>query len=478
MRSTWWGSLGTMAVCLGSVAGCSRGPQVQSDLPIKRVVVYRNGVAYFERAGHVDGEDVRFKMRQTEVGDFLATLAVMEQGGSSVRSAAFPLKDETGKAKDADAEQKDTALRTVVLSMDGRAHDLQVGYIAAAPVWKPSYRLVVQPNGQADLQAWGIVENLSGEDWTGVQLSLVAGAPVAFEARLGTPVIPDRPVVTDSGEVIAAVPHGETSLEDRDSDGIPDKEDAEDNKAGKKTASTETAPPPPPAPPAAAAPREEPAPGGNLRDATGERAKGEGGVMGNVNRPAPEPKPGVQPSQPRNVRSLASIAVQGGATKYVIPNAITIPDKNATMVMLFAKRVPGEASFLFAPDDGVSGSSAHPFRVARFQNQTEGMLERGPIAVFHEGAFLGQGLVDPLAIGGWATVPFALESSIGIDSHQKSDMQGTRVAKIENGNLWIERDLVLKTFYEIENGGQTQAKLLVKHPRRSGARLFQPPQGT
>jgi hypothetical protein len=468
-----------MAVCLGAVVGCSRGPQVQSDLPIKRVVVYRNGVAYFERAGHVDGDDVRFKMRQTEVGDFLATLAVMEQGGSSVRSATFPLKDETGKPKDADADSKDTALRTVVLSMDGRAHDLQVGYIAAAPVWRPSYRLVVQPSGQADLQAWGIVENLSGEDWTGIQLSLVAGAPVAFEARLGTPVIPERPVVTDSGEVIAAVPHSETSLDDRDSDGIPDKNDAEDQKSGKKTVTTESpAPPPPPAPPAVAAgPRGKAAPEDAREDATGGLAKGEEGTMGN-NRPAPEPKPGVQPSQPRNVRSLASIAVQGGATKYVIPNAITIPDKNATMVMLFAKRVAGEASFLFAPDDGVPGSNVHPFRVARFQNQTEGMLERGPIAVFHEGAFLGQGLVDPLAIGGWATVPFALESAIGIDSHQKSDMQGTRVAKIENGNLFIERDLVLKTFYDVENGGQTQAKLLVKHPRRSDARLFQPPQGT
>ena len=93
-------------------------------------------------------------------------------------------------------------------------HDLQVGYVADSPVWKPSYRLVVHSEGDADLQAWGIVENISGEDWKNVKLSLVAGAPLAFQADLGTPVIPDRPTVTDRGEVVAAIPHGETTLGD------------------------------------------------------------------------------------------------------------------------------------------------------------------------------------------------------------------------------------------------------------------------
>ena len=49
-------------------------------------------VAYFERAGHVEESEVTFKVKDTEVGDFLATLAVSETGGSSVRSVAFPLK--------------------------------------------------------------------------------------------------------------------------------------------------------------------------------------------------------------------------------------------------------------------------------------------------------------------------------------------------------------------------------------------------
>ncbi|MGD0524396.1 MAG: DUF4139 domain-containing protein [Polyangiaceae bacterium] len=471
-RLTKVGTAVTLAACIAGTLSCGHAGVVQSELPIKRVVIYRNGVAYFERAGHVEKEEVRFKMRQAEVGDFLATLAVMEAGGSSVRSAAFPLKDETGKPKDKPDEDPDTALRNVVLALDGKAHDLQVGYIAAAPVWRPSYRLVVQPGGQSDLQVWGIVENLSGEDWSGVQLSLVAGAPIAFNAQLGTPVVPDRPIVTDTGEVIIAVPKSETSLADRDGDGIPDARDAVVTAAPAASAAP-GAPPPPPPPPAV---------GYKFSDdpsaSTGVRAKSEEGAMGNRESPARHAGGYVQPSPPRTVTSLAAVAVQGGTTRYDIPNRITVPDKNATMVLLLAQRVPGEAIYLFAPDDGVPDSMSHPFHVVRFENVTGGVLERGPIAVFQDGSFLGQGLLDPLASSAFATVKFALERALGVDSHTKSDVQGTRLSKIENGNLWLEHDLVVKTTYQIQNGSDLAVKLLVKHPRRGGARLFQPPKGT
>jgi hypothetical protein len=114
----------------------------------------------------------------------------------------------------------------------------------------------------------------------------------------------------------------------------------------------------------------------------------------------------------------------------------------------------------------------------RFDNGTPGLLERGPIAVFEKGSFMGQGLMDPLPPGATATVQFALERAIGVDQTRKSDVQGTRLGKIENGNLWLEHDIVLKTTYEIQNGGDKDASILVKHPRSSGYRLNDPPSGT
>ena len=458
-------------ITLAALTGCGRAAIVQTELPLKRVVVYRNGVAYFERAGHVEEAEVKFKMKQSQVGDFLATLAVMEKGGSSVRAAAFPLKmddeNDGAKPKKGSKEALLRAMKTVVLSLDGNAHDLAVGYVAEAPVWRPSYRLVVQPNGEADLQAWGIVENLSGEDWRGISLSLVAGAPLAFEAMLGTPVIPQRPVVTDLGEVVAAIPRGETSLgqgQDRDkgSESKPEmpKAEAEPDDA-----------------------TDEPAkPGGFKNDRPAASGRGAAGPnTPAAQAPPPPPAPAdirVMPGPPRNLRSLAAVAVEGGSTRYDIPVPVTVPDKSATMVLLLSKRVPGEANFLFSPDDGVPDSVRHPFRVARFTNRTAGVLERGPIAVFESGSFLGQGLVDPLPSGATATVPFALERALAVDRDRQHDESGERVAKIENGQLMIERDAVTKTKYRVKSGSDLPSKLLIKHPRQNGARLHEPPKDT
>lgn len=496
-------------LALGAL-GCARGPDVSAaGLNLQRVVIYRNGVAYFERAGKVDSTEVTFRVRREKVGDFLATLAVIEAGGSSVQSASFPVEvvgeddeDEASEPSDPRYEillkpppsakkekEKKDKLETVTLTLDGKEHDLIVGYVAETPVWRPSYRLVITKGkaSGADLQAWGIVQNLSGEDWKGVKLSLVAGAPLAFQATLDKAVIPERPVVTDQGEVIASVPTSETSLAQG---------------------------PPPPPPPSA-----EPSPD----DMTGDEdarydreereyaAQDKAEAMGGAGRAAgkkaapsrsvasrsapagaaapypmapPAPPRVMEPMQrpsfspPRNVNALAAVAMEAGTTRYDIPFPVDIPDKSATMVLLLARPVPGESIFLYAPDAGVPDSRSHPFRVARFSNNTKGLLERGPIAVFENGAFLGQGMVDPLPPGATATVPFALERSLAVDQTRTESEEGARVSKIEAGQLTIERDWVVHTKYAFKNGSDEDAKAMVKHPRLYQTRLHDPPKGT
>jgi len=479
-----------------ALVGCGRQPAVSTnDLALRRVVIYRNGVAYFERSGHVEESEVHFKVKDTEVGDFLATLAVSETGGSSVRSVAFPMKvveDEEDLEKDKDGrpiprkrtEDEKRHLKNVVLGLDGKAHDLEIGYVAEAPVWRPSYRLVVEKNGEAYLQAWGVVQNLSGEDWRNVKLSLVAGAPLAFEAQLGEAIIPERPIVTDRGEVIASVPKSDTSLRqeakdgakaekdsraDRDGDGVLDSPDADEEVADLKKRDKSAASR------SAQGPR-----GGAMKRAEAPKPTGAAAPRAPSAEPAspPPPPPPPRTQAPRSLRSLAAIAVESGTTRYDLPLAVTIPDKSATMVMLLSRRIPGEALFLFAPDGGVPDSASHPFRVVRFSNTTAGVLERGPIAVFERGSFLGQGMVDPLPAGATATVPFALERGLAVDQEQKRDELGERIAKIENGELTIERDDVRQTKYRLRNGSDLDAKMLLRHPRINGARLHQPPPQT
>jgi hypothetical protein len=523
------GLLGALIAVSGFASvGCVRGPDVESGLGLKRIVIYRNGVGYYERQGKVDAEEVTFKVRHEKVGDFLATLAVIEQGGSSVRSASFPVgvdkkdgdddADEDGGNKryevllkpPPDKQKKGEKLETVKLALDGKEHDLTIGYVAETPVWRPSYRLVIDlkdPKAtSADLQAWGIVQNLSGEDWKGVKLSLVAGAPLAFQATLEKAVIPERPIVTDQGEVIASVPMGETSLqqgplpaepapvvtpaaaESRHTlDGLlrEEKEMDEDDASYKQPIGGLAKDKAKRGPGGGGAGRSaaSAAPKPSKKLAKNEASKADSGRYRAYDAPGapvppPPPPPPRNPSPPRDVRSLAAVAMESGSTRYDLPFPVDVPNNSATMVMLLSKKVPGESIFLFAPDGGVSDSISHPFRVARFTNNTPGLLERGPIAVFANGAFLGQGMVDPLPPGATATVPFALERSLAVDQARQENEQGARIAQIEAGVLEIERDWVTHTKYTVKNGSDDNAKVLVKHPRSYGTKLFDPPKGT
>ena len=456
-----------------AASSCASGPPVTADdLSLKRVVIYRNGVAYFEREGRVQGERVRFKVRGDEVGDFLASFAVIEKGGSSVRAASFPLRreepavpPEAAGTKPADAKRR---LETVVMELDGREHELAVGYIAEAPVWRPSYRLVLG-NGPAHLQLWGIVQNLSGEDWTNTRLTLVADAPLALTAQLERPVIPGRPVLTDDGGAIAVLPQAETTL-------------------------AEEAGPPPPAVAPAPTMMAPPEPAARQQGLRGIRSnkvinKRAMRAMGGLQDEAPaealkemEAQPlsklAARPSRARNLAALAAVAVSGGATRYELPNPVTVPDNSATMLLLADKEVPGESTFLFAPDPGVPDSASHPFRVARFTNKTGGLLERGPLAFFGEGGFLGQGVIDPLPDGASATVPFGLERGLAVERSSEYVQEGARLYQVEAGSLVIERQVGPRTRYKLKSGVAEAHTLWLKHPRQNGANLVKPPKGT
>ena len=148
------------------------------------------------------------------------------------------------------------------------------------------------------------------------------------------------------------------------------------------------------------------------------------------------------------------------------------------MLLLLDKEVPGEAAFLFAPDPGVPDSAAHPFRVARFSNATGGLLERGPLAFFGEGGFLGQGVIESLPTGASATVPFALEQSLAIERHVEYVQEGSKLFMVDGGQLTIQRQVGPRTRYKIRNGANETRKLWLKHPRQAGSKLIRPPRHT
>ena len=119
------------------------------------------------------------------------------EDADSLQFADARLRDEIAGAlaKIAAGGAKD--VRVLRLAAKGQgARALHVAYLAAAPVWKTSYRLLLDPAPDAKkgvLQGWATLENLSGQDWRNVDLTLVSGRPVAFRQQLYRAYMVERP---------------------------------------------------------------------------------------------------------------------------------------------------------------------------------------------------------------------------------------------------------------------------------------------
>ena len=394
--------IGVVAAVLG--AGCT------SALPVRQVVIYRNGVAYFERGGYVSRTDVRFKMTESEVSDFLATLAVREPAGGG-DAASFPVRSVDVEAQ-SDGNGQSDALETVVLALDGHPHDLRVGYVGQAPVWKPSYRLIIHPGGTANLQLWGIVQNLSGEDWKMVKLSLVAGAPIAFQSDLRTPVTPWRPTVSDRGDPTPPMVPGEASYRNRSMSRAMGDEGASQVTAEETISRVD---------PRVAAHRRE------VAQITGAA------------------------SLPPNTSAGVGVSVERGTTRYDVPQPVTIPFESASMVMVLDRKVTGDQLLLFAPDSDVPDSATHPFRAARFVNDTGGALEAGPITLFEDGSFLSQALIGPIPAGASGTMPLGVDDAVVVARSATSEERTGTLANDGVGGLTIARDRVTRSTYRLRN---------------------------
>ena len=157
-----------------------------------------------------------------EVKEKASMVPILEEGTENViivaleRLEGVELRDETA-ATDLRFFLK-TALgqeshRSITVRLSPGSHDLEISYIAPAPTWRVSYRLVLEPAGaeaatqpDALLQGWGIFDNRLEEDLTDISLSLTAGMPISFIYDLYTPHTPQRPVVEEEERTMANSP--------------------------------------------------------------------------------------------------------------------------------------------------------------------------------------------------------------------------------------------------------------------------------
>jgi len=141
-----------------AVAACSpRTSYVRSDTVLGRVVIYRNGVAYFERSATVDEDALNLSVPADKVDDFLRSLTVVDADTGEPTPVSYPTRPTLDGG---------TGLIDMKIGLSGSApHKLRLSYVTESPSWKPSYRLVLAKPGVVEVQGWAVVDNTSGEDW-------------------------------------------------------------------------------------------------------------------------------------------------------------------------------------------------------------------------------------------------------------------------------------------------------------------------
>src|SRR5688500_15422227 len=73
-----------------ATSGRTPGSATDSPLALQRVVLYRNGVGYFERSGRIEGRTLRLRVRKDQVNDLLKSLVVVDAKGR-VLGVSLPL---------------------------------------------------------------------------------------------------------------------------------------------------------------------------------------------------------------------------------------------------------------------------------------------------------------------------------------------------------------------------------------------------
>ena len=188
-----------LAIATLVFAGCLRSSPSHVDGGVLgRVVVYRNGVAFYERRAIVTDGQLTVHVPRDRVDDFLKSLTVVDPVTRKPLSVTIPRK-----------EADDGSYLTMTLeTSDVKRAEVLLTYVTEAPAWKPSYRVVVGKGGKVMLEGWAIVDNTTTEDWKGVLVGVGASSALAFRYDLWSVRQIDRDLLAGEEKFAIAPPTG------------------------------------------------------------------------------------------------------------------------------------------------------------------------------------------------------------------------------------------------------------------------------
>jgi len=545
-------------------AGCGYKSYVKTDdAALGRVVVYRNGVAFYERRAQVLGDALSLKVPADKVDDFLKSLTVADAKTGQPLPVSFP---NTGIAAGGGNVEMTVRLPPAAGATPGAPRDVILTYVTEAPAWKPSYRLVIDERGKVALEGWAIVDNTSGEDWTAVKVGVGSSSALAFRYDLHSVRLVHRDILQTQERFAMAPPTGGSTYrtdgtgarhvidEMGDADlpmdesrllalaDVAKTEDAtvEEAAVRSKKASARSRKRPQAlggASASGAGGQEQPvaqnAPGDDgpaLRErqqqaqsrvrALAEELRHRGSNVtiegyadaGESDAPARALerannlrneliKQGVAPAQVQ-VAARGVVAGQKAGVRLVeqpVPAAarkdgdpardgdpvgeshfesgtpMTVGRGTSAMVAILKDKAAGEIVYLY-DSESERGDGRYAFRSVLFKNPTGSTLESGPVTVYGEARFIGEGLTEAIPPRATAVVPFALDRQVVIERQGEDGDRIAQLTTLARGVLTCEVQHKRTTRLRITNRLPEATTVLVRHSTGRGWKVAKAPQ--
>jgi hypothetical protein len=516
-------SLVALLLALPSLTGCgssiSSAP-IRTEAELGRVIVYRNGVAYFERTARVRDGELTLVVPGERVDDFLKSLTVEDARSGRTLPVSFPTVTHHG----------DEVTMTIKLPQPA-PRELKVTYVTESPAWKPSYRVVLTPAGTAKLEGWAVVDNVSGEDWKNVRIGVGSTSALSFRYDLHSVRMVERETLGGDPALAAAPPTGGSPYQVASKeiqvvgnvlldtvDAINKKRETSGTGAGggEQAAQVQNAGSFKPHDVRhkgrarhAEPPDQFAGVAAQLRS-SGQRVRIEGyarpGEDDRANRSLERAnavrdellKNGVPASQIEavgtgnvstrdgaRVLALAGDAkpAQGkpqtdatptndpiGSAYFVAPKPMTIEKDHSALVSILSTDARAEQVYYYDPISA-RGSKQFAFKAVRLENPSKYTLDSGPFTVYAEGQFLGEGLSEPIPPKSTAFIPFALDRKLIVETAEDTREEIDELVTIERGIVTTETKRIRRTKLSLHNQGESAAHVFVRHLVPEGFKL-------
>jgi len=400
-------------------------------------------------AGTVMGVEVRQKA--STLGQPIASPVLNLLSGATIRSVELQsisnlslddpqLEDELGKALAALAQARDQDKKPVTIAFTGAGdRRVRIGYVVETPVWKTSYRLLLEPKSNvARIQGWAIVENQTESDWNNVSLSLVSGRPISFTMDLYQPLYAKRPNV---------VPELFASLRPQ-------------VYAGGISATADSV---------------------QLRGAAGGAAQRRIGYDANGRPVATQLESVVVTAtgladaakayfSDNSVQSVANALKLGQLFQYTVGN-VTLARQKSAMIPIITDTVCIERVSIF--NARVLGSN--PLNGVWFKNTTGKHLLQGPMTVLEKDAYAGDAQIDNVPPDQSRLVSYGIDLDVMV-SQRFEQAESVVGAKVVKGTLELNRKLVQTTTYAADNKSAQDKELVIEHAVQPEWKLVDTPK--